>query len=122
MKSSNDLINSTNVEEKRTKKSILKESKWKIIRESNQRILPRLSQGDIKLSNIIEELQKISIEEKGKKDEEISIKNSSNWIEMSRRRLAHLLLLPNFHYSIIVLVIIDLIVVLIDLVLGKSNL
>ncbi|UJR34902.1 hypothetical protein I4U23_027680 [Adineta vaga] len=126
MKSSNDLRVDENIEEIHDKnkclKPILKESKWKIIKESNQRIVPRFSQGEIKLSNIIEELQKISIEsQQGKKTDDILINNSSNCIEISRRRLAHILLLPKFHYSIIVLVIIDLIVVLIDLVLAQLS-
>ncbi|CAF1043003.1 unnamed protein product [Adineta ricciae] len=56
MKSSKDLINSTNLDEKRMKKSILKESKWKIIRESNPRILPRLSQVIIDLIVVLIDL------------------------------------------------------------------
>jgi len=98
--------------------SDIKESKWKIVKDSNKRILPRHSQGEIKLNNLIQELQKFSTEEKHHKTEQFSITNSFNWIKISQQRLAHCLSLPTFHYSIIVLVILDLIVVLVDLVLG----
>jgi hypothetical protein len=98
-----------------------KESKWKIVKHSNRRMLPRHSQGEIKLNNLIQELQKFSSEEKHHKTEHFSMPNSFNWVKISRQRLAYYLSLPTFHYSIIVLVILDLIVVLVDLVLGMYN-
>jgi hypothetical protein len=97
-------------------------SKWtKVKAAHNRRILPRTSEGEIKLSNIIDELQKFATEEheEGRKDEQISVTNCWNCIRLSRRRLAHHLQQPTFHYIVILLVVTDLIVVLIDLVLGK---
>jgi Na+-transporting NADH:ubiquinone oxidoreductase subunit NqrD len=113
------------VEENSEDKSInslssgIKQSKWKIVKESNDRILPRYSRGDIKLSNLIAELKKFSTETQAEKKEEISINVAWKWVKRSRSVLEKLLLNPKFHYFIIILVIIDLIVVLVDLVLGK---
>jgi hypothetical protein len=113
------------VEENSEDKSInslssgIKQSKWKIVKESNDRILPRYSRGDIKLSNLIAELKKFSTETQAEKKEEISINAAWKWVKRSRSVLEKLLLNPKFHYFIIILVIIDLIVVLVDLVLGK---
>ncbi|CAF1187502.1 unnamed protein product [Adineta steineri] len=101
--------------------SNIKQSKWKVVKENNQLKLPRHSQGDIKLSSIIEELQKFSLESELKNSDEESINDSHSWIQIARRQLAHYLVLPKFHYSIIVLVVIDLIVVLVDLVLAQLS-
>jgi hypothetical protein len=89
--------------------SEMKSSKWKIVKESTNRISPGISKGDIKLANLISELQKFSIEEEeNKKADNLSIQNPNNWIKISSK----------FHYCIIILVILDLMVVLVDLVLG----
>jgi len=98
--------------------SDVKQSKWKIIKESNHLILPPSSKGEIKLANIINELKKFSVEEQIQTTEKISINSSNNCIKISRQRLLHYLSQPRFHYCIIILVIIDLMVVLVDLVLG----
>jgi hypothetical protein len=113
-----------NIEEKDENKTIktissdIKQSKWKIVKESNHLILPPSSKGEIKLANIINELKKFSVEEQIQATEKISINNSNNCIKISRQRLLHYLSQPRFHYCIIILVIIDLMVVLVDLVLG----
>jgi len=110
-----------NVQEKDQDKTIssdVKQSKWKIIKESNHLILPSVSRGEIKLTNIINELKKFSIEQQIQEVEKVSINNSNNWIKISRQHLLHYLSQPRFHYCIIILVIIDLMVVLVDLVLG----
>ena len=95
----------------------IKPSKWKIVKESTNIIVPRQSRGDIKLNSIIAQLQKFTMDQTSKA-EEIRINNSWNWVKISRRRLEKLLHNPKFHYFIIILVIVDLIVVLVDLVLG----
>lgn len=98
----------------------LKVSKWKIVKDSNRRVLPRLSQGEIKLNSIIQDLQRFSVDEEVKSGETNKSKQL-NCAQTARRKLAHYLRVPKFHYLIIVLVIVDLIVVLIDLVLGKKR-
>ncbi len=96
-------------------------SKWTKVKAAHRRILPRTSVGDVKLSNIIDELQKFAIEEEevASENEEIPVSNCCDLIRLSRRRLAYYLQQPTFHYVIILLVVTDLIVVLIDLVLGR---
>jgi hypothetical protein len=94
------------------------ESKWKIVRSARQQILPRVSKGEIKLSSIISELQKFSVDEQIEQTEETKIINSCHWVRVSRRELSSFFLKPQFHYFVILLVIIDLSVVLVDLVLG----
>jgi hypothetical protein len=96
----------------------MKLSKWKIVKESANRISPEFSKGDIKLANLISELQKFSIEEENKQSDQISLQNSNNWIKISQKYLANILSNSKFHYFIIILVIIDLMVVLVDLILG----
>jgi hypothetical protein len=99
--------------------SEMKSSKWKIVKESTNRISPGISKGDIKLANLISELQKFSIEEEeNKKADNLSIQNPNNWIKISKKFLSNLLSNSKFHYCIIILVILDLMVVLVDLVLG----
>ena len=95
----------------------IKPSKWKVVKESTNVLVPRGSRGDIKLNSLIAELKKFSLDESSKA-EQIAINNSWNWVKISRRRLEKLLHNPKFHYFIIVLVIIDLIVVLVDLILA----
>jgi hypothetical protein len=98
--------------------SNIKQSKWKIVKESTNRISSKPSKGEIKLSNLIDELRKFSIEKEIVTSEKFSINNSTNWIKISRQRLVHFLSQPRFHYFIIVLVMLDLMIVLVDLVLG----
>ena len=112
-----DDIESRDVKE--TVSSETKISKWKIVKESTNRISPGASRGDNKLANLISELQKFSIEEEEiKKPENLSIQNPNNWMKISRKFFSNLLSNSKFHYCIIILVILDLMVVLVDLVLG----
>lgn len=98
----------------------LKTSKWQTVKAANAQILSRASQGEIKLNSIINELQRITIAEEAKvnKDDEISAATVWGRIQLFRRRIANFLQQPKFHYLVILLVITDLIIVLIDLVLG----
>ena len=98
----------------------LKTSNWTKLKAAHCRDLPRTSRGEVKLSNLINELQKFAIEEHevAQKEEEIPMTNCWNCMRLFRRRLTQLLKQPTFHYIIILLVVTDLIVVLIDLVLG----
>jgi hypothetical protein len=101
-------------------KSVPKKSKWGIVKAANRRIVPFVSKSEIKLSNIIDELQKFAIAEQKNvpKNEQITVTNFWDFNRLFRQNLSHFLQKPSFHYIIISLVITDLIVVLIDLVLG----
>lgn len=99
-------------------------SKWGIVKAAQRRIIPRASKGEIKLSKLIDELQQFAAEEQPvvPKNDEISVRNYwGNYAQIIRRHLIHILQNTVFHYVIISLVIVDLIVVLIDLVLGIFN-
>ncbi len=95
-----------------------KTSKWGIVKAANRRIVPRASKGEIKLSNLIDELQKFATAEDVHKNERITVKNFSDCNRLCRQNLVHFLRKPSFHYIIISLVLTDLLVVLVDLVLG----
>ncbi|UJR10875.1 hypothetical protein I4U23_015062 [Adineta vaga] len=101
----------------------IKASKWAKLKAINRRILPRTSQGEIKLDNIINELKSIAIieQEVASKDEQLTATTSWNPLRLFRRRLLHHLQQPPFHYIIILLVVTDLIIVLIDLVLAQLS-
>lgn len=86
-------------------------SKWKVVKEYSEIILSDFRRENIKLKNILNDLQKLSIE----KSEEIGSKNP---IQISRQYLAKFLSQTKFHYLIITLVVIDVIVVFVDLILG----
>ncbi len=101
--------------------SEMKLSKWKIVKESTNRISPEYSKGDIKLANLINELKKFSIEEENKRSQNISMGNPNSWITISRKYLSNLLSQTKFHYFIIILVILDLMVVLVDLILAQLS-
>ena len=111
------------VPEKKTVEKVsfeMKPSKWKIVKESSHQLVPQKSRGDMKLANLISDLQKFSIEGLDEKGEEISTKEQGNCFKKSQGSLTRFLHQSKFHYSIIALVIIDLIVVLVDLILGLS--
>ncbi|CAF1276142.1 unnamed protein product [Didymodactylos carnosus] len=103
--------------------SVMKKSKWAVVKTANHRILPQHSIGAVKLRNIIEELNKISVEERGvPEDNGISVMDSWKWVRQSRRRLANFVQQPKFHYTIIILIIVDLMIVFVDLVLAQLSL
>jgi hypothetical protein len=101
-------------------KSVSKTSKWGIVKAANRRIVPYASKSEIKLSNLIVELQKFSIaeQENVRGNEQITVRNFWDFNRLCQRNLVHFLQKPSFHYIIISLVITDLILVLIDLILG----
>lgn len=103
--------------------SDIKSSKWGVVKAAHRRILPRASKGELKLSNLIDELQKFAIEnqEDDRDNEQIPVTNCWNCMKFVRGRIAHFLQKSAFHYFVISLVIIDLIVVLVDLVLGMFH-
>ena len=97
-------------------------SKWAIVKGANHRILPQQTKGEIQLSNILSELQKLSIQEQEAHEvEQILVNSSWKSIQLFRRRVANFLHNPKFHYIVISLVLIDLIIVLVDLVLGMFS-
>ncbi|CAF1090382.1 unnamed protein product [Rotaria sp. Silwood1] len=91
------------------------------------RLDSRLSKGEIKLSDMIREINEITVlDEEEEQEEEIAAvektiptSNFLHRIQQSRRFLRSVLNKPAFHYTIIILIIVDLIVVFIDLVLGE---
>ena len=101
-------------------------SKWKVVKAAQDRILPRKSLGEIKLNKLIDDLQKYTIEETEEDHKDEPVRTTCDRINLVRRHISNFLQQPKFHYAIILLVITDLVVVLIDLVLGmfieKGNL
>ena len=95
-------------------------SKWQVVKAAHSRILPRKSQGELKLNNLINDLQKYATTATGEVDKQEEILVTTTWdrINLFRRRISNILQQPAFHYVVILLVITDLVVVLIDLVLG----
>ncbi|CAF1445628.1 unnamed protein product [Rotaria sp. Silwood1] len=91
------------------------------------RLDSRLSKGEIKLSDMIREINEITVlDEEEEQEEEIAAvektiptSNFLHQIQQSRRFLRSILNKSAFHYTIIILIIVDLIVVFIDLVLGE---
>jgi hypothetical protein len=99
--------------------SVKNNSKWAIVKTERHRIAPRVSYGEVKLRNIINELNIISRQEQeARENKEIPVTNFWSFVRVSRRRLVRFLQQTKFHYTIILLVLTDLIVVLVDLVLG----
>ena len=92
-----------------------KTSKWELIRSANQRISP----GQMKLIDLIDELKKSNNE--NEENTEISQGDSQIGIKSFRRRSAHILQQRKFQYTIISLVLFDLLIILIDLILGRFN-
>ncbi|CAF5121148.1 unnamed protein product [Rotaria sp. Silwood1] len=84
------------------------------------RLDSRLSKGEIKLSDMIREINEITVlDEEEEQEEEIAAvektiptSNFLHRIQQSRRFLRSVLNKPAFHYTIIILIIVDLIVVL----------
>jgi hypothetical protein len=98
--------------------SDMKKSKWTIVKDAN-RIVPRASRGEIKLNNILSELRKLTIAEQESHEIEPTLDvHSWNYFKTYRRHFVYFLRQPTFHYIVILLVVTDLIIVLVDLVLG----
>lgn len=98
----------------------VKTSHWTKLKVANRQILPRQSKGDTRLASIIDELKSFSIEAHDDIHEsKPRIENNAwNFLRIFRRHLIHSLHKPVFHYTIISLVMADLLVVLVDLILG----
>lgn len=99
---------------------LTKTSKWGVVKTAQRRILPRQSIGEIKLTNLINELQSFAIKaNETVHTEPISRDKRCYSLRVFRQRLFKFLQNPTFHYIVITLVILDLIIVLIDLILGR---
>jgi hypothetical protein len=100
-------------------------SKWKIVQSANQQIVPPrlLLPSQIKINQILEELKKFSVDDTNpsKSVHSITGNSSRDYLQFIHQRLKRFLLHTRFHYLIIILVLIDLIVVLGDLVLGECQ-
>ena len=102
-----------------------KESKWKKIQQTRpDRLFPSVSPSEIKLTSLIDELRKFTYEE----DRPSSIAPKETFpltfrekFQKFRLKVKSLLLHNRFHYFIILLVLTDLLVVLVDLILGQDN-
>jgi len=88
----------------------------------------RFSIGESKLNEIIQDLNENPFEEEAFKEEtfeaeqKIEVTGFWKWIHQSRHFIVHMMEQPNFHYAIIVLIIIDLLIVFIELVICKLSL
>jgi hypothetical protein len=79
----------------------------------------RISIGARKLDEIIQELNNNPIEAEAFKAQKIPADGQPEWIQRSQHLIAHMMEQPSFHYAIIVLIIIDLIIVFVELVVGE---
>jgi len=101
----------------------LKPSYWTKVKAANRRILPETSKGEIKLLDIVHELQRYAIVEEVviHKEEQPAKKNPCSYMRLFQHRLIQIIQKPTFHYIVILLVVTDLIVVFVDLVIGTFN-
>lgn len=77
------------------------------------------SVGENKLNEIIHDLNDNTLEEEAFDKEKIQDDSKVKWVRKSRQFIIHIMELPTFHYTIIILIILDLIIVLIELIIGK---
>ncbi|CAF1053488.1 unnamed protein product [Adineta ricciae] len=77
----------------------------------------RSSVGETKLNEIIHDLNDNTLE-----NEVVQIDGHSKWIKKSRKFIVHLMEQPTFHYAIIVLIILDLIIVFVELIIAQLSL
>ncbi|CAF1220596.1 unnamed protein product [Adineta steineri] len=101
----------------------IKPSKWAKVKAVNRRIVPSQTQGEVRLSSILDDLRKFEIEAQKipRPDEQRRKKNLCHYIRLSRYHIAQFLQKPLYNYIIILLVMTDLIVVLVDLVLAQLS-
>jgi hypothetical protein len=71
------------------------------------------------LEEIIKDLNENPLEKKAFEEKGTWQRTSFKWVNRSRRFIRHMMELPKFHYAIIILVKIDLIIVFIELTIGK---
>ena len=90
-----------------------KRSKWQGSIAIDPQNPQRASEGEIKLNHLIYDLQKLTFQQGG----EVGTQQRTS-VRTIRNRLRFFLRHLNFHYLVILLVIADLVLVLIDLVLG----
>ena len=88
--------------------------------KTKQPSIDRPSITDERLKEIIQNLHDHPIDEEIFDEKQSSAIGCNKYIGRSRKFLRHLMEQPRFHYIIIVLIIIDLIIVFIELTLGNS--
>jgi hypothetical protein len=76
---------------------------------------------DNALKDIIHDLDENPVEEEAFKEEKTPPSGCSKRVHDSRKFLRHLMEQPAFHYTIIVLIMLDLIIVFVDLIVGKLS-
>jgi hypothetical protein len=81
--------------------------------------IERISIGARKLDEIIQELNDNPIEAEAYKEQKLPADGQPEWIQRSRHLIAHMMEQRSFHYAIIVLIIIDLVIVFVELVVGE---
>jgi hypothetical protein len=79
------------------------------------------SLGENKLNEVIQDLNENPFKEETFQEQKIELTGFGKWIHQSRHFIVHIMEQPNFHYAIIVLIIIDLIIVFIELVICKLS-
>lgn len=88
--------------------------------KSKQPLISQVSVADKQLKEIIQNLHDHPIEEEIFNENQSSINARGKYIGRSRRFLRRLMEKPKFHYIIITLIIVDLIVVFVELILGND--
>jgi hypothetical protein len=79
------------------------------------------SAADIKLQDIIRDLGVEGGEDQHSSERDIPETGCLKWVRLSQKFLTYVMEQPKFHYVIIVLIIIDLILVFVDLIIGKFS-
>jgi hypothetical protein len=87
--------------------------------KANPSQINKTSVGEKKLNKIIQDLNDNPVEEEAFKEQKISVKGYPKWIQRSRQFIVHMMEQPKFHYVIIFLITIDLIIVFVELVIGE---
>lgn len=83
--------------------------------------LRRFSVGESKLNDIIDNLNDNTLEKEAFGDQNIQVNNEITCIQKSREIIVYVMEQPTFHYGVVSLIILDLIIVFIELIIGKSR-
>jgi hypothetical protein len=79
----------------------------------------KTSIGEKKLDEIIQDLNDHPVEEEAFEEQKIPVTSCPKWMQRFRHFIVHMMEQPKFHYAIVVLIIIDLIIVFVEMVVGK---
>jgi hypothetical protein len=79
------------------------------------------SAADNRLREIIQDLRPSRPEDEDSSEQNMHATGCLKWYRPSRKFLQHAMEQPKFHYIIIVLIVLDLIIVFVDLIIGKFS-